>query len=150
MQPLHPSIVALTAHAMAGHSDTYRAAGMDGFVSKPFNIDVLVSEMMRAIAETRNIGEGPRPIVEAGGGENDDEEEPSLLAQRALNGMLDELEKMTAGARQAFSSLLVAAGKQAELFDDPLPRLSSIAGNIVIRHRLQHTDMHVDDIELFR
>src|SRR5690606_41762189 len=67
-------------------------AGMDGFVSKPFNIDVLVSEMMRAIAETRNIGEGPRPIVEAGGGENDDEEEPSLLAQRALNGMLDELE----------------------------------------------------------
>lgn len=89
-------IVALTAHAMAGHSDTYRAAGMDGFVSKPFNIDVLVSEMMRAIAETRDIGEGPRPIVEAGGGENDDEEEPSLLAQRALNGMLDELEKMTA------------------------------------------------------
>jgi PAS domain S-box-containing protein len=43
-------IVAVTAHAMEGHRQAYLAAGMDGFVSKPFRMDVLVSEMTRVLS----------------------------------------------------------------------------------------------------
>ena len=97
-EPWHDiPIVALTAHAMAGHSDAYKAAGMNGFVSKPFNIDVLVSEMTKAIVETREAVSMPRQIVEAGGGDPDENTETfSAPAQIALNSMLDELERMIA------------------------------------------------------
>lgn len=98
-EPWHEiPIVALTAHAMAGHSDIYREAGMNGFVSKPFNIDVLVSEMTRAISGKRNAKGGPRRIAEAGGGCDEEEQasEPPAPAERALSNLLDELERMLA------------------------------------------------------
>lgn len=98
-EPWHDiPIVALTAHAMAGHSDTYREAGMNGFVSKPFNIDVLVSEMTRAIAGKRNAKGGPRRIAEAGGGYDEEQQasETPAPAERALSNLLDELERMLA------------------------------------------------------
>jgi len=43
-------IIAVTAHAMEGHRQAYLAAGMDGFVSKPFRMDVLVGEMARVLS----------------------------------------------------------------------------------------------------
>ncbi|WP_293334991.1 ATP-binding protein [Parvibaculum sp.] len=90
-------IVALTAHAMAGHSDTYRAVGMNGFVSKPFNIDVLASEMTRAIIETRDATQMSRMIVEAGGRDpGEGTQTISVPAKIALTRMLDELERMIA------------------------------------------------------
>lgn len=89
-------IVALTAHAMAGHSDTYKAAGMNGFVSKPFNIDVLVAEMARAISSARDAERAPRKIVEAGGGYLEENAENGGPAERALSGMLEELERLIA------------------------------------------------------
>lgn len=95
-EPWHDiPIVALTAHAMAGHSDAYKAAGMNGFVSKPFSIDVLVSEMSRAIAETRDAA--AMPVMEAGGGALEEEmDEAFSRAERILTDMLEELERMTA------------------------------------------------------
>ncbi|PKQ01972.1 MAG: hypothetical protein CVT73_20675, partial [Alphaproteobacteria bacterium HGW-Alphaproteobacteria-12] len=95
-EPWHDiPIVALTAHAMAGHSDAYKAAGMNGFVSKPFSIDVLVSEMSRAIAETRDTA--ARPVMEAGGSALEEEmDEAFSQAERILTDMLEELERLTA------------------------------------------------------
>ncbi len=49
-------IVALTAHAMENHRLAYLAAGMDGFVAKPFKIDTLVAEMTRVLVEARRKG----------------------------------------------------------------------------------------------
>lgn len=89
-EPCHRiPIVALTAHAMEGHCDIYMAAGMNGFVSKPFKIDVLVAEMARAVAN------GPKPSPEPS------KQEVAGVAPRVattddpLAGMLDELTRMT-------------------------------------------------------
>jgi PAS domain S-box-containing protein len=41
------TIVAMTAHAMAGDAEKYLASGMDGYVSKPIRMDVLQAEIER-------------------------------------------------------------------------------------------------------
>lgn len=80
-------IVALTAHAMEGHCELYMAAGMNGFVSKPFKIDVLVAEMARAVGEAAK----PTPAPEANAAAPAPQASP---ADEALAGMLEELERM--------------------------------------------------------
>jgi CheY-like chemotaxis protein len=42
-------ILALTANAMAHHAAEYQAAGMDGLVAKPIQIDRLVAEIERVL-----------------------------------------------------------------------------------------------------
>lgn len=51
-------IVALTAHAMEHHRQSYLAAGMDGFVAKPFKIDTLIAEMARVLVRA-DSDDGP-------------------------------------------------------------------------------------------
>jgi signal transduction histidine kinase/CheY-like chemotaxis protein len=46
----HIPIIALTAHAMSGDAETCRAAGMDGFVTKPIRTDDLFREIRRVQA----------------------------------------------------------------------------------------------------
>jgi len=43
--PQHIPIIALTAHAMKGYSEKCLAAGMDGYVSKPFTIKTLTERL---------------------------------------------------------------------------------------------------------
>ena len=45
-------ILALTANAMAHHEAEYLAAGMDGLVAKPIQIDHLITAMERALTST--------------------------------------------------------------------------------------------------
>ena len=82
-------IVAVTAHAMEGHRQTYLAAGMDGFVSKPFRMENLVSEMTRVL---NNAPMSDAPVAEAA---------PKVEAKSAakndiLAGALDELDSLLA------------------------------------------------------
>jgi two-component system, cell cycle response regulator DivK len=46
----HIPIVALTGHALAGHSDLAREAGCDAFVTKPCLPDALVAEIQRMLS----------------------------------------------------------------------------------------------------
>ncbi len=44
----HPYIVALTANAMASERETYLGAGMDGYLSKPLDVEALVETLETA------------------------------------------------------------------------------------------------------
>jgi CheY-like chemotaxis protein len=82
-------IIALTAHAMESHRQSYLAAGMDGFVSKPFRMDVLVGEMARVLNGAPKqvdtmVKETPAPEGTKPG-----------RKESALSAMLDDLESLT-------------------------------------------------------
>jgi PAS domain S-box-containing protein len=47
----HLPIIALTAHSMRGDMERLLAAGFDGYVSKPMNIEDLVTEMVKVVVE---------------------------------------------------------------------------------------------------
>jgi CheY-like chemotaxis protein len=51
-------VVALTGHALAGHSDGARKAGCDAFVTKPCLPDALVMEVRRVLEESRALASG--------------------------------------------------------------------------------------------
>lgn len=53
LQGKHLPIIAMTAHAMAGDQDLCLASGMDGYVTKPFQVDQLYG----ALKMVENLGE---------------------------------------------------------------------------------------------
>ncbi|MGV8997214.1 MAG: ATP-binding protein [Parvibaculaceae bacterium] len=88
-EPWHTiPIVAVTAHAMEGHRQTYLAAGMDGFVSKPFRMDNLVSEMSRVLS---NAPMQNTPVAGAPRADTKTNAKEDILA-----GALDELDSLLA------------------------------------------------------
>jgi CheY-like chemotaxis protein len=48
-----PYIIAMTAHSMRGDEERCLAAGMDGYVSKPIEIEKLVEALETAAKESR-------------------------------------------------------------------------------------------------
>lgn len=83
-------IVAVTAHASAGQREVYLSAGMDGFVAKPFKIDILIAEMTRVTNGASTGSEEQQhdaEIVEL--------PSPDGKMDKALAAMLDELDSLT-------------------------------------------------------
>lgn len=85
-------IIAVTAHAMEGHRQAYLAAGMDGFVSKPFRMDTLVGEMARVLSATPFSATQAAPTPEA------KPAKPTATDEKeaALANALDDLESLLA------------------------------------------------------
>ena len=91
-------IIALTAHAMENHRQAYFAAGMNGFVSKPFRMDILVGEIERVLHEAQADVTSSEISEMKITGESDTAElatsKTSESKEQALTDMLDELENL--------------------------------------------------------
>ncbi|NEQ49954.1 MAG: response regulator [Leptolyngbya sp. SIO3F4] len=53
--PQRPQIIALTANAMPGDRERFLAAGMDGYISKPFHLEELVSTLKQVPRKHLNL-----------------------------------------------------------------------------------------------
>jgi PAS domain S-box-containing protein len=82
---MHLPIIAMTAHAMKEDIDRCLAAGMDGYISKPFQIDVLVKELDRVL-EMRTAAED---LLRMAGAIEEAQPEPSSRAVIEPAGAMD-------------------------------------------------------------
>jgi PAS domain S-box-containing protein len=57
-------IIALTAHAMRGEAERYRAAGLDAYISKPFREEDLFRTLARALHQPAPVA-APAPLLAA-------------------------------------------------------------------------------------
>ena len=64
----HTPIIAMTAHALAGDKEKYLQSGMDGYVSKPINVEHLRCEIERTLSSGSNDTQARRPSQKAAPG----------------------------------------------------------------------------------
>ncbi len=98
----HTPVIALTAHVLIGDRERCLAAGMNGYVSKPFTVDSLLSEIARVIGEQQALPLEPSP-----------DEVPQRFS-RALEGLEGDLELFSEVAVVAISSFVSSAKRLKE------------------------------------
>ncbi len=122
----HLRIIAMTAHAMAGDRDRCLSGGMDGYVSKPINPQVLFSVVEQDIEQTS--ADAARPVPQA-----EIFDRPALLNRVAGDEQLmheviciflDECPKQLAAIRQALTE------RSAEAVRTTAHALRGAAGNL--------------------
>ena len=82
-------VIALTAGAFKNDEDAARAAGMSGFISKPFDVDATIALILKhagagagVLPETAPAGDAPDP---SGDGDGDAIDFPGIAVERGLS-----------------------------------------------------------------
>jgi CheY-like chemotaxis protein len=114
-QGRHTPVVALTAHAQSGDRERCLAAGMDGYLSKPFSPHDLRSEMARVLGLAPVAEPAPRPDQEGRFAEvilglDGDVELFEELAERAVVSFRLSAARLSAAARAKLPEALRVEG----------------------------------------
>jgi PAS domain S-box-containing protein len=102
----HTPILAITAHAMPGDREACLAAGMDGYLSKPIRLDVLMRKV-RALGPANAGRPEPKPAPEG--------------AEASAQPVMTQMDRSEALARVGGDTALLA--ELAGLFLEEYPRL---------------------------
>ncbi|HEX4192929.1 MAG TPA: response regulator [Stellaceae bacterium] len=142
-------IIALTSHAMSGTREEVLAAGMDDYVSKPFDAQVLVAKLQHLAAFRAAGEERPQPVSARGEGKGDLRFDRDKLTQLSaatnaatfvplVSSLIEAIEQRVAVVVDLVEGTsLVQAGRDAH-------DLVGIAGNVggmrlsALARQLQH------------
>jgi len=122
-------VIALTANALMGDRETYLAAGMNGYVSKPFTREALMVEIARVVDQRALVLDQPsaaEPVLSEGGA-------PQVPVQfaRVLEGIDGDLDLFVVIAEKAMSEFQ----RTADLLE-ALVRASDLPGLASEGHKL--------------
>ncbi|HEU5335062.1 MAG TPA: response regulator [Terriglobales bacterium] len=105
----HLPIVAMTAHALKGDRERCLAAGMDGYIPKPVNFELVQQEIERLCGPSHSPAAAtwtPRPALARVNGD-------MQLLRTVTSVFLEEYPKTLARARAAIQNADQAAGREA-------------------------------------
>jgi len=127
------TIIAITAHAMAGAREEYLAAGMDDYISKPFQPALVLSKLSR-LAD-RIEASNPGPVAVAGEVPFDDGKLKVLMTVLPLSNVHDLISLYVHNAKSLLEQIdqCFAAGDMLGVASQA-HMMVSVAGNVGAMH----------------